>query len=100
MTPSNNRTLTAVCSSLAIALLASVSLAQVTGRISGSVVDQSGAVIPNAKIELILPGGARALLNAVTTNEGLFSLTGVLPGSYQLAVTAQGYKKRVVQEVV
>jgi hypothetical protein len=84
---------------LAIAILASASFAQVTGRIIGSVVDQSGGVIPNAKIELILPGGARAVLNAETTNEGIFSLTGVLPGSYQLTVTAQGYKKRVVQEL-
>src|SRR5215467_1824556 len=99
MTPSNNRTLNAVCSALAIVILASVSFAQVTGRISGSVVDQSGAVIPNAKIELMLPGGARALLNTVSTNDGLFSLTGVLPGSYELAITAQGYKKRVMQEV-
>src|SRR5215470_11079024 len=99
MTPSNNHTLKAVCSALAIAILASVSFAQVTGRISGSVVDQSGAVIPNAKIELILPGGARAILNTVSTNDGLFSLPGVPPGSYELAITAQGYKKRVMQEL-
>ncbi|HEU0172738.1 MAG TPA: TonB-dependent receptor [Blastocatellia bacterium] len=99
MTPFNCRVLNALGAMLAIAILASASLAQVTGRISGSVVDQSGAVIPNAKIELILPGGARAILNAVTTNDGLFNLSGVLPGSYELAVTAQGYKKRVVQEL-
>src|SRR5215468_11095216 len=99
MTPLNSRVLNALCAMLAIAILASASFAQVTGRIIGSVVDQSGAVIPSAKIELSLPGGARAILNAVTTNDGLFSLTGVLPGSYELAVTAQGYKKRVVQEL-
>jgi hypothetical protein len=99
MTHRDNRVLNALGAMLAIAILASASFAQVTGRIIGSVVDQSGGVIPNAKIELILPGGARAVLNAVTTNEGIFSLTGVLPGTYQLAVTAQGYKKRVVQEV-
>jgi len=99
MTHRDNRVLNAIGAMLAIAILASASFAQVTGRIIGSVVDQSGGVIPNAKIELILPGGERAVLNAVTTNEGLFSLTGVLPGSYQLTVTVQGYKKRVVQEV-
>src|SRR5215470_14902711 len=99
MTLRNYRVLNALGAMLAIAILASASFAQVTGRIIGSVVDQSGAVVPNARIELILPGGARAILNAVTTNEGLFSLTGVLPGSYQLTVTAQGYKKRVVQEL-
>ncbi|MBO0721852.1 MAG: carboxypeptidase regulatory-like domain-containing protein, partial [Blastocatellia bacterium] len=100
MTPLNNRFLNILGALLAIAMLTSASFAQVTGRISGSVVDQSAAVIPNAKIELLLPGGAHAILNGITTNEGLFSLTGVLPGTYELAITAQGYKKRVVKEVV
>ncbi|MBO0861276.1 MAG: TonB-dependent receptor [Chloracidobacterium sp.] len=99
MTPLNNRALNAVCLALPIAILATVTFAQVTGRISGSVVDQSGAVIPNAQIELILPGGARAVLNTISTSDGLFSLTGVPPGSYELTITAQGYKKRVMQEL-
>jgi len=100
MTLRNNRVLNALGAMLAIAILASASFAQVTGRISGSVVDQSEAVIPNAKIELILPGGARALFNGATSSEGLFNLAGVPAGAYELVITAQGYKKRVIKELV
>src|SRR5260370_4074989 len=76
-----------------LALVAGSCLAQVTGRISGSVTDSSGAAIPNATVNLLLPGGAKPVLATVTTSEGLFSFTNVRPVSYDLTVESKGFLK-------
>jgi hypothetical protein len=68
-------------------------LAQVTGRLTGSVTDASGAAIPDAAVNLLLPGGSKAVLATVTTPEGLFSFTGVRPTSYDLVVESKGFLK-------
>ncbi len=65
--------------------------AQVSGRIAGSVTDASGAVVPGAEVRLSLPGGAKSILVAQTTAEGLFNFAGVAPGLYDLAVEAKGF---------
>jgi len=81
-------------------MMAGTLFAQATGRLSGSVVDPSGAVVAGATVDLMLPGGTRPILSAVTTGDGLFNLIGVPAGTYELAITAQGYKRHVEQEVV
>ncbi len=65
--------------------------AQVSGRISGSVTDSSGAVVPGAEVTLAMPGSAKPIMSAQTTAEGLFNFSGVAPGSYDLAVTSGGF---------
>jgi len=45
--------------------------AQVSGRISGSVVDASGAAVGSADVELFLAGGEKPLMVSKTTAEGL-----------------------------
>ncbi len=75
------------------AALAGSCLAQVTGRLTGSVTDASGAAIPHATINLFLPGGAKPLLTTVTTSDGLFSFTGVRPITYDLIVEVPGFLK-------
>jgi hypothetical protein len=67
--------------------------AQVTGRLSGSVTDASGAAIPNAAVNLLLPGGSKPVLSTVTTAEGLFTFTNVRPENYDLAIEASGFLK-------
>ena len=57
-------------------LLASVFLgtcahAQMSGRISGSVVDTSGAAVGGADVELFLAGGQKPLLVSKTSADGL-----------------------------
>jgi len=74
--------------------------AQTTSRLSGSVVDPSGAAVPSATVDLLLPGGTKPLLSTVSTNDGLFAFTGVLPNTYDLAVTSKGFRKFTERGVV
>jgi hypothetical protein len=64
---------------------------QSTGIISGSLVDSSGAAVPNAQIRLVQ--SATGVERVVTTNIlGDFVITAVDPGPYDLNVTASGFK--------
>src|ERR1043166_3100177 len=82
-----------------LTLLAGSISAQVTGRISGSVTDSSGAAIPDATVNLLLAGGSKPALTTVTTPEGLFSFTNVRPESYDLTVDAKGFLKYTLRGV-
>ena len=74
--------------------------AQNNGILSGSVLDQSGAAIPNAPVELLLPGGSSAILRTKTGNDGSFSFAAVKPGVYQLSVDVTGFTKSSVTNVI
>ena len=67
--------------------------AQVTSRLTGSVVDPSGLAVPAAIVELFLPGGAQPILSTVTTADGLFAFTGVASGTYDVVVSFKGFRK-------
>jgi hypothetical protein len=79
--------------------LAGSCFAQVTGRISGSVTDSSGAAIPDAVVNLLLAGGTKPALTTVTTPEGLYSFTGVRAESYDMTVDAKGFLKYTLRGV-
>jgi hypothetical protein len=70
--------------------------AQVTGSITGSVRDQTGGAIPSATVSLMMPGGNEPLLTTITTSSGLYDLTGVWPGYYDLIVEAQGFGRHEI----
>ena len=74
--------------------------AQNNGTLTGSVLDQSGAAVPNAPIELLLPGGSSAILRTKTGNDGSFSIAAVKPGTYELSVEVAGFTKSTVTNVV
>ena len=76
-----------------VALTAASLLAQVTGRVTGSVVDQTGATIPNATVAIYLPDGTSPLLQTTTNSVGLFDFQGVRPGLFTLVVEAPGFMK-------
>jgi hypothetical protein len=79
---------------LVLLLLAAATVfAQLNGRLTGSVVDPSGASIPNAEVDLLLPGGHTPLLSMKTNNEGLFDFAAVRPDTYILVVEQQGFAK-------
>ena len=72
--------------------LSSFASAQIAGRITGSVVDPSGAAVPRAAVNLLLHGGKRPLLSTTTTPEGLFTLDSVRPELYDLIVEVAGFE--------
>jgi hypothetical protein len=81
---------------LTVALLSAMpyaTYAQATGQLSGSVIDATGASIPNARISLLLPGGSAAVLTSTTTSDGLFTFAGVRPATYLLDVDAAGFNR-------
>ena len=81
-----------VCASLFLAASAN---AQMSGRISGSVVDASGAAVGGADVELYLAGGQKPLLVSKTSAEGLYNFIGVRPAEYDLAISAKGFLKKL-----
>src|SRR5262249_1753958 len=84
---------------LFLAFFTGVISAQVTGRISGSGADSSGAAMANATVNLLLPGGAKPVLTTVTTTEGLFSFTNVRPELYDLTIDSKGFQGYMIRGV-
>ena len=80
------RLLLAVAMTLA---LAAPALAQ-NGAISGTVVDESGAVVPGATVTLAGPG---THVPAVSGARGEYSFKNLSAGTYQLTVTLPGFSQ-------
>ncbi len=74
-------------------VLASVSLAQniVTGGISGTVTDPTGAIVPNAKVSL-KSNTTGETQTTVTTSTGLFNFPLLKPGSYSVTISQTGFR--------
>lgn len=63
---------------------------QLTGTLSGTVFDQSGAVVVGAKV--VLKNQASGdIRTAVSDKEGFFSITAVQPADYSITVSAAGF---------
>jgi hypothetical protein len=84
---------------IAAAVFAAACFGQVAGRLSGTVVDPSGAPVPGATVRLILAGGQSAVLSAEANAEGIFFLSAVRPESYEVTVEAKGFRKNVIRDV-
>jgi len=69
-----------------------------TGTVTGTGFDKSGAVVPNAKVEL-KDTSTNAVLATATNDVGQFVFTSVKPGTYQLKVTAPGFRQAVMNDL-
>jgi outer membrane receptor protein involved in Fe transport len=75
--------------------LYSISWAEVTGKIAGTVKDaQSGEGIPG--VNVMIEG---TQLGAVTNTDGYYSIINVSPGSVNLRFTCIGYQAKVVEGI-
>src|SRR6478735_5347963 len=90
------RTTVSICIA---ALAVSSAWAQVAGRLSGTVVDPSGAAIPGASVNVYVTGGKDPLLRAASNEGGAFSFVTVRPGVYDVAVEAKGFGKLLLHQV-
>jgi hypothetical protein len=70
-----------------------------TGTLTGVVKDEKGAVVPGATVKLINLG-TNAERTAVTSSEGAYEISQLVPGTYRLEVQATGFSKAVVDNVV
>ena len=71
--------------------------AQAVGAtLSGVVADSTGAAVPNAKIS-IRNGATDDVRDATSNQDGLYSAPNLLPGTYEVNVSAQGFSA-VVQK--
>ncbi len=85
-----------VCIALAMSLVvASPACAQVAGAtLTGTVTDTSGAVVPNAQVAVTAL--ATGVIRTVTSNGvGLYIAPNLLPGSYDVRVTATGFRAQL-----
>jgi iron complex outermembrane receptor protein len=63
--------------------------AQQNGTLTGTVMDQTGKVIPNASVEV--KGESGTPHTATTDSEGKFSVPNLAAGTYSVAVSASGF---------
>src|ERR1035438_7242936 len=76
---------------LLLAMLPAANAQSVTGQISGVVVDQIGALIPGATVQLT-HDLSQTVHKYTTESNGSFTFTGLIPGAYSLRVAQAGFK--------
>lgn len=69
-----------------------------SGEIRGTVTDPTGAVVPGVRVSVL--NTETGVKTDVTTNtDGLYDAVSILPGSYQITFTAQGFDTLVRQGI-
>ncbi len=79
----------AVVTLMAAVLLPSLAFAQ--GALTGTVRDQSGAVLPGVTVEASSPALIEKVRTAVTDGAGQYRVTGLNPGTYSLTFRLTGF---------
>jgi Carboxypeptidase regulatory-like domain/TonB dependent receptor len=72
--------------------------AQGLSGITGTVTDPSGAVVPEAKVT-VTNNGTNVVHTAVTTSQGTYFITDLIPGSYTVRIEKQGFQTAVFEGV-
>jgi len=84
---------------LGATLFVGVAFSQIDrANLNGTVTDPSGASIPNAKVEVVAPdtGFKR---QTTTGNSGVYSLSSLPTGTYDLTVSGEGFKTFVMEGI-
>jgi hypothetical protein len=87
-----------VLSFSALFVFTSVALGQNTGTISGTVQDQSGAVVAGANVKAVNPATNFSRETSSATN-GFYRFDQLPVGTYTISAEAAGFKKSVTQNV-
>src|SRR3954453_16099443 len=86
------------------ALLASISVSAMFAQrdlatLTGTVTDASGAVVAGAKVEIIEQDTGQ-VYELTTNNAGEFTRPALKPSTYNVAVTATGFKKAQENNII
>ena len=85
----------------AAAVLSAPMLAQdVSGSISGTVQDTSGAAVPNATVVLINTERNQTVRTLKTGTSGTYNATSLPLGGYQVKISAPGFSEQTLQNIV
>jgi hypothetical protein len=87
-----------ICTLAFLAFFAAQMASAQSAAFSGIVTDASGAVVPDAGIQLV-EHATRATLSANSNHSGFYSIPDVLPGQYDLTVTAKGFATEVRKDI-
>ena len=74
--------------------------AQGVGGIGGSIFDASGAALPGVTVELSSPGVIGGDQQATTDGRGAYQFTRLVPGTYSVKATLQGFRTSVQPGVI
>jgi len=87
------------CALLALLCTPFLTRAQDTGSITGTVSDASGSVLPDAEVKV--SNLAIGLSRTITTNaEGDYLAGGLPAGTYEISVTAKGFKSYSAKNII
>lgn len=81
-----------LCLLLLFGFAAALPAQEITGNISGTVTDTSGAAVPDAKVDLS-SASTGAERSTTTNSAGIFFFTSLPIGDYTLIVSKDGFKK-------
>lgn len=85
---------------LPLVLLTGAAIAQVVpSELFGSVIDTTGASVLGAQIILISESQG-LVYRSVSSDDGYFSITNLIPGSYRITITKDGFKEYVQSGIV
>src|SRR5215210_7796639 len=80
-------------------LVASTANAQsLYGSLVGNVTDETGAALPGANVT-VTQTETNLSRDAVTNETGSYNVPNLLPGTYQVAVTLQGFKSYTARDI-
>jgi hypothetical protein len=92
------QSLNKLIATLAIIFVAqSIALAQTTGSIAGTVVDQNGSVVPNATVTV--KGQSGQEFTASTSDNGTYNIPAVANGLYTVTISIEGFKTAITENV-
>ena len=84
----------ALCALCAVPLWGQVEV----GRVTGTVTDQSGAVVNGAAVSLT--NNATGVVATQATANGVYAFTAVQPGTYTVRIESAGFSTQVINDVV
>ncbi len=83
---------------LTLLLALSVAAQTFTATLTGTVTDQNGGALPNAKV-IVTNQGTKLEYTSTTTDAGIYTLPFLPVGNYVITVEAAGFKKLVSNEI-